>query len=43
MSHCHTLLEALRQRGYRLTPQREMIVEALAHANGLVTAEEIYA
>ncbi len=43
MTHCHTLLDTLRQRGYRLTPQREMIVEALAHANGHVTAEEIYA
>jgi Fur family ferric uptake transcriptional regulator len=43
MSHCHTLLDTLRQRGYRLTPQREMIVEALAHADGHVTAEEIYA
>jgi Fur family ferric uptake transcriptional regulator len=28
--------------GYRLTPQREMIVEAIAHAGGHVTAEEIY-
>jgi len=43
MTHCHTLLDTLRQRGYRLTPQREMIVEALAHADGHVTAEEIYA
>lgn len=43
MSHCHTLLDILRQRGYRLTPQRELIVEALAHAGGHVTAEEIYA
>ena len=43
MTHCHTLLDTLRQRGYRLTPQREMIVEALAHADGHVSAEEIYA
>lgn len=43
MTLCHTLLETLRQRGYRLTPQREMIVEALAHAGGHVSAEEIYA
>lgn len=43
MSHCHTLLDSLRLRGYRLTPQREIIIEALAHAGGHVTAEEIYA
>jgi Fur family ferric uptake transcriptional regulator len=43
MSHCHTLIDSLRQRGYRMTPQREIIIEALAHAGGHVTAEEIYA
>ncbi len=43
MTHCHTLLQSLRTMGYRITPQREMIVEAIAHANGHVTAEEIYA
>lgn len=42
MPHCQTLLDALRQMGYRLTPQREMIIEAIAHASGHVTAEEIY-
>jgi Fur family transcriptional regulator, ferric uptake regulator len=42
MSHCHTLIASLRQRGYRMTPQREIIIEALAHAGGHVTAEEIY-
>ena len=42
MSHCHTLIAALRKRGYRMTPQREIIIEALAHAGGHVTAEEIY-
>ena len=40
---CHTLIEELRNQGYRLTPQREMIVEAVAHAGRHVTAEEIYA
>ncbi len=43
MSHCHTFLEALRQRGYRITPQREMIVEAIAHSNQHMTAEEVLA
>ena len=42
MSHCHTLIAELRERGYRLTPQREMIVEAIAHAGRHVTAEEIF-
>jgi Fur family ferric uptake transcriptional regulator len=42
MSPCHTLIEELRQQGYRLTPQREMIVEAVAHAGRHVTAEEIH-
>jgi len=41
MSHCHTLIAALRKQGYRLTPQREMIVQAIAHAGRHVTAEEI--
>jgi Fur family ferric uptake transcriptional regulator len=42
MTHCHTLIEELRKRGYRLTPQREMIVEAIAHAGHHVTAEEVF-
>ena len=42
MSHCHTLLQSLHHLGYRITPQREMIVEAIAHAGGHATAEEIY-
>ena len=43
MPHCHTLIAELRKRGYRLTPQREMIVQAIAHAGRHVTAEEILA
>jgi Fur family ferric uptake transcriptional regulator len=42
MSPCHTLIEQLRKQGYRLTPQREMIVEAVAHAGRHITAEEVY-
>jgi Fur family ferric uptake transcriptional regulator len=42
MPHCHSLIQTLRQLGYRLTPQREMIIEAIAHASGHMTAEEIY-
>lgn len=41
MTHCHTILEELRSRGFRITPQREMIIEAVAHSPRHVTAEEI--
>lgn len=41
MTHCHTLLAVLRQQGCRMTPQREMIVEALAHSGRHMTAEEV--
>ncbi len=43
MTHCLTILDKLRQRGYRITPQREMIVETLAHCEDHMTAEEIFA
>ena len=43
MPHCQTYIKALRDLGYRITPQREMIIEALAHSPHHVTAEEIYA
>ena len=43
MPHCQSLLTDLRQRGFRITPQREMIVEIIAHSNTHLTAEEIYA
>lgn len=43
MSHCPTLIHELRQRGYRITPQREMIVQALAESGDHVTVEEIFA
>ena len=42
MSHCHALIEALRSRGYRITPQREMIIEALAHSDHHINAEEVF-
>jgi len=43
MTHCHTLIQSLRSLGCRITPQREMIVEAVAHAEGHASAEEVYA
>ena len=42
MPHCHTLIAELRTRGYRITPQREMIVQVIAHAGCHVTAEEVF-
>jgi Fur family ferric uptake transcriptional regulator len=43
MSHCHTLLADLRRKGYRITPQREIIIEVIAHTDDHMTAEEIFA
>ena len=42
MPHCQTYIKSLRDLGYRITPQREMIVEALAHSPHHMTAEEVY-
>ncbi len=41
MSHCHTYLEKLRKNGYRITPQREMIVQIIAHCARHMSAEEV--
>jgi len=41
--HCHTFIQALRAKGYRMTPQREMVIEALAHSGTHLMAEEIFA
>jgi Fur family ferric uptake transcriptional regulator len=43
MSHCHTILSSLRNRGYRITPQRELIIEALMHSPDHITAEDLHA
>jgi Fur family ferric uptake transcriptional regulator len=41
MPHCHILIDRLRQRGYRITPQREMIIEALTGGDQHMTADDI--
>lgn len=41
MSHCETIVAQLRSRGYRITPQRELIIQAIAHSPRHITAEEI--
>ena len=43
MSHHHRVVEALQEIGYRLTPQRMMILEAIADSDGHTSAEEILA
>ncbi len=35
-------IQQLRERGFRLTPQREIILSVLHNVEGLATAEEIY-
>ena len=42
MSHCHMITDALRKRGYRITPQREMVINIIAHADRHMSAEEIF-
>ncbi len=42
MTHHHDVVEALQQIGYRLTPQRMMILEAIADSAGHLSAEEIH-
>ncbi len=42
MSCENRFIEALRQRGCRLTPQREIVLRVLHEIEGLATAEEIY-
>jgi Fur family ferric uptake transcriptional regulator len=43
MSDTQTIIDTLRQRRFRITPQREMIIEALLSNGRHQTAEEIYA
>jgi Fur family ferric uptake transcriptional regulator len=42
MSCEHKFMEALHERGFRFTPQREIILEVLHHTPAHSTAEEIY-
>ena len=42
MSPCQTFIDTLRSRGFRITPQREMIVEAIAHGGHHIDAEAVY-
>jgi len=42
MPHCQTYINTLRERGYRITPQREMIISILAHSGRHLSAEEVF-
>ena len=43
MSPCQTFIETLRTRGFRITPQREMIIEAIVHQGDHINADEVFA
>ncbi len=43
MSPCQTYIETLRSHGFRITPQREMIVQAIAHQGKHINADEVFA
>jgi Fur family ferric uptake transcriptional regulator len=43
MDHLGAIIGKLTEKGYRLTPQRLMIVSAIENSDGHVSAEEIYA
>ena len=43
MSDTQAIIETLRQRRFRITPQREMIIDALLSEGRHLTAEEVYA
>lgn len=43
MSCEEVFFKQLRERGFRLTPQREMVLAVMHQIEGLATAEEVYA
>jgi len=42
MPHCKMIIEELRRRGYRITPQREMIIKAISYSSDHLSADEIF-
>ena len=42
MSPCQSFIEILHSRGFRVTPQREMIIEAIAHQGEHINADEVF-
>ncbi|MBN1433224.1 transcriptional repressor [Candidatus Fermentibacterales bacterium] len=41
MPHCHTFMARLRERGYRITPQREIVIEVIAHSGRHMSADDV--
>ena len=37
-----TFIRELKERGFRMTPQREMVLSAMHEMEGFVTAEQVY-
>jgi len=42
VNHSHDITSKLTEQGYRLTPQRMMILSAIENSNDHISAEEIY-
>ena len=42
MPHSKAIIEELRYRGFRITTQREMIINALSHSSDHLSAEDIF-
>ncbi|UCB43849.1 MAG: transcriptional repressor [Dehalococcoidales bacterium] len=42
MEYVHDIISALSKQGYRLTPQRLMVVSAIENSEDHISAEEIY-
>ena len=42
MKHSHSAIESLHKLGYRLTPQRIMVLEAVEQADSHISADEIF-
>lgn len=42
MTPANSLIDTLKARGYRLTPQREMILDVLDHSTAHLTAEDVF-
>ena len=42
MSPCQSFIDNLRQQGFRMTHQREAIIEAFAHSGNHISADEVY-
>ena len=42
MTHFNIIIEHMREKGYRLTPQREMIINIITHGTSHMSADNIF-